>query len=260
MAILTPTAYYKSTGVEPVTDGLVQWLDAGLTNSYPGFNNTWIDIAPGASRSWTLSNNPTHVAGTNGYFQFNGSNQYAAGTNGDTIITLGANIKFTFEAVCETDTLSGYRAIQSFWEGGGFTGQIWWLGKGGNAPTDGWHNALRYQGGTPDREFNDWAAGLFVIGTYTHVIATYDFSSGTGGTFNIYKNGNTTPFATITTTMAGVQGDGTNNAEPDIGRQSSGASYWDGEIAAVRMYDDKILSADEITQQHQYWLNRGYTF
>jgi formylglycine-generating enzyme required for sulfatase activity len=56
-----------------VTDGLVLWLDAGITPSYPGSGSTWTDIS-GNKNNGTLVNGPTYSSTNGGILNFNGSN------------------------------------------------------------------------------------------------------------------------------------------------------------------------------------------
>jgi hypothetical protein len=56
-----------------VTSGLIIYLDAANTNSYPGTGTTWYDLS-GNNNNATLVNSPT-LSGQ--VFQFNGTNQYA---------------------------------------------------------------------------------------------------------------------------------------------------------------------------------------
>ena len=60
-----------------VTSGLVLALDAADTNSYPGSGTTWYDLS-GNGNHFTLYNTPIF---SDGYFDFNGTNEYARSTN-----------------------------------------------------------------------------------------------------------------------------------------------------------------------------------
>ena len=59
-----------------VTNGLVAWLDAGLSASYSGSGSTWTDISGGDNNA-NLVASPTYSVNNNGYFTFNGTDQYA---------------------------------------------------------------------------------------------------------------------------------------------------------------------------------------
>lgn len=59
-----------------VTDGLVLYLDAANTKSYPGSGTTWFDIS-GNNRNFTLTNSPTFSTLGGGSFRFDGTDDYA---------------------------------------------------------------------------------------------------------------------------------------------------------------------------------------
>jgi hypothetical protein len=59
-----------------VTDGLVLYLDAANTKSYPGSGTTWFDIS-GNNRNFTLTNGPTFQSTGGGSFKFDGTDDYA---------------------------------------------------------------------------------------------------------------------------------------------------------------------------------------
>ena len=57
-----------------VTDGLVFYVDAGNSNSYPGSGTTWTDLA--GSNDGTLTNGPTFDSGNGGSIVFDGTDDY----------------------------------------------------------------------------------------------------------------------------------------------------------------------------------------
>jgi hypothetical protein len=261
-AYLGGTEVYSTAAAGPTTTNLVQYLDAGLTTSYPGTGTAWTDIAPGASRSWTLTNSPTYTSGNAGFFGFNGNNQYGAGPAGDTIITFSAPTpKFSWEFIVKTDTTAtnSYKCLQSFWKNSGNSDQIWWIGKSGNGIySTGLHNALR-NAATNQSQTLDYASGLFTANTWVYFVINYDFSTGN---IEVFKNGATSATYSTTTFLPNLSSNGVNSAEPDIGRQSSNDpnTYWNGDMAVIRVYDQYNLSAAEITQNYDYFKNvRGYS-
>ena len=60
-----------------VTNGLVLFLDANNTNSYPGSGTSWYDLS-GNSNSGTLINGPTFSSTNGGSIVFDGTNDYAS--------------------------------------------------------------------------------------------------------------------------------------------------------------------------------------
>jgi hypothetical protein len=59
-----------------ITDGLVVYLDAGNTTSYPGSGTTWTDLS-GAGNNGTLVNSPVFNSANGGSIEFNKINDYA---------------------------------------------------------------------------------------------------------------------------------------------------------------------------------------
>ena len=58
-----------------VTDGLVLYLDAANTRSYPGTGTTWTDLSRGGNNG-VLTNGPTFNSGNGGSIVFDGTNDY----------------------------------------------------------------------------------------------------------------------------------------------------------------------------------------
>ena len=61
------------TGPNIVKNGLVLWLDAANTKSYPGSGTTWTDMS-GNNNSGSLVNGPTFSSANNGSIVFDGTN------------------------------------------------------------------------------------------------------------------------------------------------------------------------------------------
>jgi len=57
-----------------VSNGLVFYLDAGITNSYPQASSTWYDLS-GNNNNGLLINAPTYSSENDGLLSFNGTNQ-----------------------------------------------------------------------------------------------------------------------------------------------------------------------------------------
>ena len=58
-----------------VTDGLVLYLDAANTKSYPGSGTTWSDLSRSGNNG-TLTNGPTFNSGNGGSIVFDGTNDF----------------------------------------------------------------------------------------------------------------------------------------------------------------------------------------
>lgn len=96
----------------PVQSGLIMYLDAGISTSYPGTGSTWTDLS-GTGRHATLYNTPGYVSSNSGYLSFNGSNQYAAGAAGMANFTTG----LTVCALVNFGSANNYERIIDFGNG-----------------------------------------------------------------------------------------------------------------------------------------------
>jgi hypothetical protein len=68
-------------GPRIVTDGLVLYLDAGNSKSYPGSGTTWFDLS--GNNNGILINNPTFLNSNKGFVRTDGINDHIALTNND---------------------------------------------------------------------------------------------------------------------------------------------------------------------------------
>lgn len=75
-----------------VIDGLVFYVDAGNSNSYPGSGTTWTDLV--GSNDGTLTNGPTYNSANGGSIVFDGVNDYGVLPNTSSL-SVGAE-DFTF--------------------------------------------------------------------------------------------------------------------------------------------------------------------
>lgn len=75
---LREQSLYKRTGDWPVgivTSGLTLYLDAAISNSYPGSGTTWYDLS-GNGNNGTLQSAISYSSDNGGYLDFNGSTDY----------------------------------------------------------------------------------------------------------------------------------------------------------------------------------------
>jgi len=94
-----------SYGKSIVTDGLVFYVDAANSNSYPGTGTTWSDLI--GSNDGTLTNGPTYDSGNGGSIVFDGTNDYVeAGPIQPAQFTLSCWFKAT-GAPSNNDTTGG---------------------------------------------------------------------------------------------------------------------------------------------------------
>lgn len=196
-----------------VTNGLVMYLDAGNTKSYPGTGTTWTDLS-GNGRNATKggSQSPTYpLWNSSGYFEFTG------GINGDNY----SRFTVTTPAVNELTVFTFHYSTQAGGHILRHTNDDFQIGPDG------------YTAGT---SYNDISSSRpDTLNTWISDALTFDGRVLTG-----YRNGSqqSTNTRSSYTSIAG----GTLN----IGSRSDNFSaHYVGRIALVMMYN-KPLSAEEI--------------
>ena len=212
-------------GIQPVTNGLLFWVDASNASSYPGSGTAWFNLAPADNSigDLTLPSGYTYLPDGGGCFQFNGdqasSANYTAGSNYMTMEILMYNTS--------SDTQSTYGRIID-WNDTTMS-----LGSYGASQFRSWLNA---GGGRMTGEFfvNSTATGFF--DKWNHAVMTYDGSQVVG-----YWNGGQQFQVAKTGALESAA------APFTIG---NGDSYpWYGKIAVVRVYN-RGLTAGEVSQNY----------
>lgn len=209
-----------------VTDGLVFYVDAGNSKSYPGSGTTWTDLIKGASGSMSNMDNTNHSSSNGGIMTFDGSNEH---------VDIGNPISFNSSFSCCL-----------FFKTGDSSGSDVFLGKyDGNSG---------FWVGTTDNETITWQANGNISTTTTVTDNTWRMLTLTydGSSRKMYFN--TTLELTSSSNLSG-----TNFGSGDItigkfGQHGSGF-YWGGSIGFLMMYD-KSLSLSEITQNYNALKNR----
>ena len=95
-------------GPNVVTDGLVLYLDAGNTKSYPGSGTGWIDLS-GRVNNGILANGPTFDSSNGGSIVFDGSNDYTDVADSSSI-NFGTN-SFSFNFWIKSTQSSAYAGL-----------------------------------------------------------------------------------------------------------------------------------------------------
>ena len=212
-----------------VTDGLVFYVDAGNSNSYPGSGGTWTDLIKGASGSMSNMDNTNHSSSNGGIMTFDGSNEH---------VDIGNPIVFSSSFSCCL-----------FFKTGNSSGNDVFLGK--------YDGATSFWAGTTDNDIVLWQTGGNNITTTTTVTdnawrmlsLTYDNSSTSK---KMYLNTTLEASATIN-----LNGGNFGSGDITLGRFGQHVSnfWWGGSIGFLMMYD-KALSLSEITQNYNALKNR----
>jgi hypothetical protein len=213
-----------------VTNGLVLYLDAGNSKSYPGTGLTWSDL----SRS---GNNGTLTPGASG-LTFNSSNGGSLVFDGvdDFISIPDINIttQISVEAWVYANSVGAYNSMVAQYSANNPSTSSWILETFGSSAYFFIANG------------SNLASGNVVFDTlrWTHYVGTYD-----GVTVRIFKNGTVSP---TTGTSAAINNSSLNiniGALYSSGGVQGGDGRWNGRIAATKIYN-RALSASEVLQNY----------
>jgi hypothetical protein len=112
-----------------VTNGLVLYLDAANTRSYPGSGTTWTDLSRSGVNG-TLTNGPTFSSGSGGSILFDGVNDYV-----DVGSSLILTNNFTVSAWCRITNSTGTVMFGFYNTSSPFNG--WGVGNSSNVASTG---------------------------------------------------------------------------------------------------------------------------
>jgi hypothetical protein len=214
-----------------VTDGLVLYLDAANTRSYPGVGTTWSDLSRSGNNG-SLINGPTFNSGNGGSIVFDGSNDYV--DCGVSNIPLPTNVTLT--AWINQSTLVGYKNIVTK-EGATQTDLDYGLTTSPNGNLYFWfHNGSYRIHETLTNNINSTNVWYSVTSVF----------SDTNNTVQLYANGIQIYNQTESTSLLAH-----TNSKLLVGWRNSLASgqSFQGNIAQTLIYN-RALSATEIRQNY----------
>jgi len=211
----------KSASIGPniIYDGLVLYLDANNSKSYPGSGNIWYDLS-GKNNNCYWNNLPTY---NNSYFTFNGTSNYGTITNNETLdfssektLIIWMKHSYTVGRRNPWDQAYGGYGTWTHEQGNNISAYF------GDSGLNGTPYIGRSSSSTP---INIWNCMATTRNTTQH---------------SWYFNGNISStvshsFGTLTTTSANIR----------IGNGYAG--YWEGDMSIVMAYD-RTLSQNEIKQ------------
>jgi hypothetical protein len=212
-----------------VTDGLVFYVDAGNSKSYPGSGTTWSDLV--GSNNGTLVNGPTYNSANGGSIVFDGVNDGARSTNTtEHQVTVG-----TIQAwVKSSSPGSAYRGIivkQEQWGLFFYNGEL---------VTYDWGNVAQRATGQNIDDGN-WH---FIAMTFTETVGTPSNNA------IIYLDG-----SSVLTTTVKNKSSSTSGIVFGAGRFDLATQQLNGNIACGSLYN-RALSAAEVTQNYNALKNR----
>ena len=218
-----------------VTDGLVLYLDAANTRSYPGVGTTWSDLSRSGNNG-VLTNGPTFNSGNGGNIVFDGSNDYVETNN---TINISSNQSRTIDVWVYLNN-SITRHVLCSW--GGF-GQDILCNLEVNQVVGANTNYPYFAGFNNDA----YIAQTISLNTWTNLTLTYD--TGTiisSNGIKMYING-------LSKSVLFPNGNrilNTTNSKIYIGYEGAGSrNPMNGRIANCKIYN-RALSATEILQNY----------
>jgi hypothetical protein len=221
-------------GPSIVTDGLVFYVDAANSKSYPGTGTDWADIS--GDLTSTLTNGPAYNSSNGGYIDFDGTDDYVDVTGID-ITALSA---FTLEAWVYPTSTTADESVMSRWFNSISTSSFllyWDVGTslGFDWVTVNTLNTIYRTGVTPaNGNVNAW----------NHVVATFS-----GSQLELFVNGSSVATAAFSGTLKSNSGLRLGADVSTAGRRLA------GNIAVAKVYD-RVLSSAEVTQNYNALKNR----
>ena len=202
-----------------VTNGLLFYLDAANIRSYSGSGLTANGLV---GIGGTLLNGVGFGSTNNGYFVFDGSNDYINLPNDNFIYSTSSRTIMNWSRITSNDGSTH----ASFAYGRNGANQAFFIGVNGLNPFCGaWANDMTSSG---------YAVSL---NSWFHTACVFD-----GTTAYLYVNG-------ILATSEAKSWDTVNNNTTYLGRQVDNGQYWNGHISQAQLYN-RALTAQEILQNY----------
>jgi len=225
-----------------VTDGLVFYVDAGVTQSYPGSGTQWYDLSTNAITA-SLVGSPTFSSTSGSFIGFNGSGQYATFTPqlaaGDTT--------YSYFVVTSPSANQTKMVLYQGTEATNQRGAMIQCDQSTSGKTNG---AFGFNGYNNDSIVGCGGVVGVSLGTWQTFSFTLDEVAAIP--FNLYKDG-----------LLSASGSATNGATNlnlgtsagRIAANGSNGENYNGKIAVCMMYN-RTLTAAEIKQNHNYFASR----
>ena len=215
-----------------VTDGLVLYLDAANTKSYPGSGITWTDLSRSGNSSELKG--PTFNSGNGGSIVFDGTNDYVEIQNQ---IQFDQTDPFTLSSWVNSPNVSNELIINN--ENILYTGYRLNINVNANIEI-GLRSSI-------SDDIAIETLNSINAGTWYHIVGTYDGTSNVSG-MKIYINGVEEDTNTISNTLTSST---LSNQKTLLGirKSSSPPDPLRGNIANVQIYN-RALSTIEITQNY----------
>lgn len=215
-----------------VPNGLVLALDAGNFNSYPQSGSTWFDLM--GNKNGTIGGNTTYSATSNGYFAFDGDQDYVDfGTNPSNFPTGDISV---FMWVKATSMRVGWNIFFSKW----FSDVL------GNGSSSDMHYAIKWNGSNYFQNlYTSNASDMYgSTALTTNTWYCLGFTLVNGGSLQMYLNGQ--PDGAVRSGVSRTNF--TTNSMLYVGDPRSGGNVgFAGHMASLYIYN-RALTTDEVQQ------------
>lgn len=208
-------------------DGLILYVDAANTKSYPGTGTSWADLS-GNGFTAVLQNSPVYSSNNSGYLSFNGTSQYARLEHNS--LFHPAQITIEVFATADWGTVTGNRKFISKTEFGAYQ-------MGLNVSGSNSIDALLYIGGTYRYltiTRTDLAPG------WHHFCATYDGQIARlyvdAKEVDTYNHGSSSPITYNSNNPLMIAAEPTGSGVDGF--------YLPGSIASVKLYNRGLVKAE----------------
>jgi hypothetical protein len=208
-----------------VRNGLVLYLDAGITNSYPGSGTTWFDLS-GNSNNGTLTNGPSFSTLNGGYISFDGSNDYVT-------IPYSSNWNFgTGEFAL--DIWVNVASLSPFYQGMLGTFPSKWPASNWIVMTSTSNNAIRLY--TFDGTTEGGVSNAGIVNGWMHGVITR-----ISNTVTLYVNG-------VAVDSSDFTGKAVNDSSNPLLIGNAGGTYANMKMGIVKIYKGIGLSSSQVLQ------------
>jgi hypothetical protein len=231
-------------GPKIVTDGLILYLDAAITTSYPRSGTTWFDLS-GNNNNFTLTNGPTFSSTNSGNIIFDGTNDYASSTS---TLNLSNFTSVTVEVWFKPSVSTGGMVFEHSANWNTTTGGFGLYPNSTGFVDD---STICHTNSNPNNMCGP-RNYAFTCGTTLYSCHVNVFSTSTDSAGRLtYVNGNLLPFSSIggfsTSTATTNQSVTFRNDTMYLASRAGTGAYYNGSIAMFKIYNRK-LSASEILQ------------
>jgi hypothetical protein len=205
-----------------VSNGLVLYVDAGNTKSYPGSGTVWTDLSPSAITG-SLTNGPTFSSTANGAIVFDGTNDFVQ-CNGGIVTTAATFLVWMYRNGAQVQ----------------FDGVLFSRGTSVTGLNISTNNQVGYHWNDASNTYF-WASGL-VIPDLQWSMCVMSVSSTSATAYLCQQSGITSASNIVSHTSTTID-------DIKIGQDEAGNRFFTGNISIAQIYN-RALSATEVLQNY----------